>query len=134
MPKVLHTVLGRELLNHVIDSAKSAGTERICVVIGHKGDEVKEKIGDCVEYVEQKERLGTGHAVMQADGFIQEEGDVLVLYGDTPLITGETLKRLIDTHRKENNGVTILSAIVENPAGYGRIIRDEKGNFKECRA
>lgn len=129
MPKVLHTVLGRELLNHVIDSAKSAGTERICVVIGHKGDEVKEKIGDCVEYVEQKERLGTGHAVMQADGFIQEEGDVLVLYGDTPLITGETLKRLIDTHRKENNGVTILSAIVENPAGYGRIIRDEKGNF-----
>ncbi|HOA80004.1 MAG TPA: bifunctional UDP-N-acetylglucosamine diphosphorylase/glucosamine-1-phosphate N-acetyltransferase GlmU, partial [Defluviitaleaceae bacterium] len=120
---------GKELLNHVIYAAKSAGSKKICVVVGYKGEEVKKEIGESVEYAVQEERLGTGHAVMQADSFIKEEGDVLVLYGDTPLITGDTLKSLIDTHRKENNGVTILSAIVEDPTGYGRIIRDENGNF-----
>ncbi|NLK97085.1 MAG: bifunctional UDP-N-acetylglucosamine diphosphorylase/glucosamine-1-phosphate N-acetyltransferase GlmU [Epulopiscium sp.] len=127
--KVLHKVLGKSLIQHVINAAKYAGSEKTCLVIGYKGEEVKEAIGDGVEYAVQKERLGTGHAVMQADYFIGEEGDILVLYGDTPLITGETLKNMIETHRKEQNGVTILSAIVEDPTGYGRIIRDESGNF-----
>lgn len=127
--KVLHKALGRSLINHVIDAAQYAGSEKICLVVGYKGEEVKKEIGDTVDYAVQKERLGTGHAVMQANSFIKEEGDILVLYGDTPLITGETLKNLIDTHRKENNGVTILSAIVEEPTGYGRIIRDKNGNF-----
>ncbi|KAE9636198.1 MAG: bifunctional UDP-N-acetylglucosamine pyrophosphorylase / glucosamine-phosphate N-acetyltransferase [Epulopiscium sp.] len=127
--KVLHKMLGKSLIEHVMDAAKYAGSQKICLVIGHKGEEVREAIGDSVEYAVQKERLGTGHAVMQADSFIEEEGDILVLYGDTPLITGETLKNMIETHRKEKNGVTILSAIVEDPTGYGRIIRDEAGNF-----
>lgn len=127
--KVLHEVLGKTLVQYVIDAAKYAGSQKICLVVGYKGDEVKEEIGDAIEYAIQKDRLGTGHAVMQADYFIEEGGDILILYGDTPLITGETLKNLIEIHRKEKNGVTILSAVVEDSTGYGRIIRDESGNF-----
>ncbi|WP_058486513.1 bifunctional UDP-N-acetylglucosamine diphosphorylase/glucosamine-1-phosphate N-acetyltransferase GlmU [Defluviitalea phaphyphila] len=127
--KVLHKVLGKSLVAHVIEAAKYAGSKKICLVIGYKGEEVKKEIGDSVFYVTQKQRLGTGHAVMQAEEFIEDEGDILVLYGDTPLITGETLKNMIEIHRRENNGVTILSAILEDPTGYGRIIRDKEGNF-----
>ncbi|NLK22153.1 MAG: bifunctional UDP-N-acetylglucosamine diphosphorylase/glucosamine-1-phosphate N-acetyltransferase GlmU [Epulopiscium sp.] len=127
--KVLHRVLGKSLVQHVIDAAKYAGSGKVCVVVGYKGEEVKKEIDEAVEYAIQSERLGTGHAVMQADSFIKEDGDILILYGDTPLITGETLKNLIEIHRKEDNGVTILSALVDDPTGYGRIIRDKDGNF-----
>ncbi len=129
LPKVLHKVLGRSMVGHVMVAAKGAGAEQVCVVVGHKAEEVKAAIGEGVSFALQEQQLGTGHAVMQADLFIQGEGDVLVLFGDTPLITEATLQKLIAFHKAQNHGVTVLSAIVEDPTGYGRIIRDEQGNF-----
>lgn len=130
LPKVLHKVQGRTMLDHVIDAAEKSGAEDICVVIGHGGDEVKAAVeGRNVKFAVQEKQLGTGHAVMQAGDFIEEDCDILVLYGDTPLITPETIGKLLDFHKAEENSISIISAIVENPAGYGHIIRNEKGEF-----
>lgn len=128
-PKVLHEVLGKTMVEYSIDAARKAGAEEICIIIGHGGEQVKQRIGDGVTYVEQKEQLGTGHAVMCAREFIGTKGQTLILCGDTPLIKGETLSRLIKRHKEQNNQVTMLSTILEDPAGYGRIIRNEKGEF-----
>lgn len=127
-PKVLHKVLDRSMLSYVIEAAQEAGADDICVVVGHKADMVKEQTPYNVIYVEQREQLGTGHAVMQAEDFIGTEGNVLILFGDTPLITGNTLKKMVDYHIDNQNTVTVLSTIVSDPTGYGRIIRD-KNNF-----
>lgn len=130
LPKVLHKVQGRTMLDHVIDAAEKSGAEDICVVIGHGADEVKAAVeGRNVKFAVQEKQLGTGHAVMQAGNFIEEDCDILVLYGDTPLITPETIGKLLDFHKAEENSISIISAIVENPAGYGHIIRNEKGEF-----
>lgn len=128
-PKVLHKVLDRSMLAYVIEAAQEAGADEICVVVGHKADVVKENTNYKVTYVEQREQLGTGHAVMQAEDFIGDEGNVLILFGDTPLITGKTLAKMVDYHQSNQNSVTVLSTIVSNPAGYGRIIRDHNHNF-----
>jgi len=128
VPKVLHSILGMSMLEYVINAAKGAGVEDICVVVGHQGDKVKDVISG-VSFVEQKEQLGTGHAVMQAKDFIGNNGKTLILFGDTPLITSSTLKEMITYHNNEKNDVTVLSTIVENPEGYGRIIRDNNGTF-----
>lgn len=129
LPKVVHKCLEQPMVHYVIKAAKDAGALDVCVIVGYKAGEVKSAIYDIVDYAEQIEQLGTGHAVKCAKDFIGTEGDTIVLCGDTPLITGETLKALVDTHRKEANGVTVLSAIVDDPTGYGRIIRDADGNF-----
>lgn len=130
MPKVLHEVMGRPMVKRVVDTAKDLEAKNICVVTGHMSETVQEALKDeCVSFAVQKEQLGTGHAVMQADEYINENEDVLILYGDTPLIKAETLEKLIEYHRSENNGVSIISAIVEDSAGYGHIIRDKDGNF-----
>ncbi len=129
LPKVVHKCLEQPMVHYVIKAAKDAGALDVCVIVGYKAGEVKSAIYDIVDYAEQTEQLGTGHAVKCAKDFIGTEGDTIVLCGDTPLITGETLKALVDTHRKEANGVTVLSAIVDDPTGYGRIIRDADGNF-----
>ncbi len=129
-PKVLHKVLGKTMLKRVIDTAKAVGTDNICVVTGHKYETVQESLkGENVKFVLQSEQLGTGHAVMQADEYIKDNEDVLILYGDTPLIKADTLIELINYHRNENNGVSIISAVVDNSEGYGHIIRDKSGNF-----
>jgi len=128
-PKVLHKVLDRSMLAYVIEAAQEAGAEEICVVVGHKAEIVKEQTHYKVTYVEQKEQLGTGHAVMQAEEFIGTEGNVLILFGDTPLITGQTLKKMVDYHTSNSNAVTVLSTIVKDPTGYGRIIRDGNNTF-----
>ncbi|MBS4959578.1 MAG: bifunctional UDP-N-acetylglucosamine diphosphorylase/glucosamine-1-phosphate N-acetyltransferase GlmU [Clostridiales bacterium] len=128
--KVLHSILNRPMIHYVLDAAKQSGAEKTCIVIGHKGEEVRKSIEqENVEFVVQQERLGTGHAVMMAKGFITEDSDILVLYGDTPLIQGDTLKKLVEFHRKNENSVSIISAKIAEPTGYGRIIRDEKGSF-----
>ena len=128
-PKVLHEILNKTMLDYVIDEAKICKADNICVVVGHKADEVKVGIKNKdVNFVLQSEQLGTGHAVMQAKDFIGD-GDVIILYGDTPLVKAETLNSLLEFHRKQNNGVSIISAIVDNPAGYGHIIRDANGQF-----
>lgn len=130
LPKVLHKVMGVPMIEHVITAAYEAGSTGTAVVVGFKGDEVKKAVDDGkLEFYTQSEQLGTGHAVMCAGDFIDEDKDILVLYGDTPLITAGTIKKLIDFHRKENNGVSIISAIVDDPSGYGHIIRNSKGDF-----
>lgn len=127
--KVIHEILGKPLINYVIESAKEAGAEEICVIVGHQKEAVKAAITESVTFVEQNEQLGTGHAVMQADSFIEETGKTLVLFGDTPLITNETLKAMIENESREAYGVTVLSTLVGNPKGYGRIIRNKEGLF-----
>lgn len=130
LPKVLHKVQGRSMVEHVIEAAQRTGAEDICVVVGHGGDEVKAALeGRELKFALQEKQLGTGHAVMQAGDFIEEDADILVLYGDTPLITPETLGELLDFHKKEGNSISIISAMVDDPAGYGHIIRNEKGEF-----
>ncbi|MBO4591064.1 MAG: NTP transferase domain-containing protein, partial [Eubacterium sp.] len=127
LPKVLHKVCGETMVHHTIQAAKDAGATEVIVIVGYEGQLVKREILDIVEFAEQHEQLGTGHAVMCARDKIGTEGDVIVLCGDTPLITAETIKKLHDVHKKESNGVTVLSAKVDDPTGYGRIIRDDKG-------
>ncbi|MDE6023968.1 MAG: NTP transferase domain-containing protein [Lachnospiraceae bacterium] len=129
LPKVIHKCNGQPMAHYVIKAAQDAGALDVCVVVGYKSKDVKDAIYDVVDYVEQTEQLGTGHAVKCARDFIGTDGDTLVLCGDTPLITGKTLATLIDEHKKRANGVTVLSAIVDNPYGYGRIIRGTNGEF-----
>lgn len=129
LPKVVHKCLDQPMVHYVIKAAKDAGAYDVCVIVGYKANEVKNAIYDVVDFAEQKEQLGTGHAVKCAKDFIGTEGDTIVLCGDTPLITGDTLTRLVELHRKQANGVTVLSAILDDATGYGRIIRDEAGEF-----
>lgn len=130
VPKVLHKVLDKTMIDYVIAASKKAGAEDVCVIVGHQSAMVKAMIGGGVEFALQKEQLGTGHAVMQAKDFIGNDGNVLVLCGDTPLITAETIKELNDIHTKEGNAATMISAIVENPNGYGRIVRENDSFVK----
>lgn len=130
LPKVLHRVQGRTMLGHVIDTARAAGADDICVVIGHGAEQVAQSIKDeNVKTAVQSEQLGTGHAVMCAGDFIEDGADMLVLYGDTPLITAGTIGELRDFHKREDNAISIISAVVDDPTGYGHIIRDENGAF-----
>ena len=127
--KVLHKVFDKALVDYPVLAAKEVGIQEICLIVGHKAEEVQKYFSDKVSYALQKEQLGTGHAVMQAGDFIDDEGEVLILYGDTPLITGQTLKKMLDFHRLNKNGATVLSAVVAEPAGYGRIVRNERNEF-----
>ncbi|NDL66738.1 bifunctional UDP-N-acetylglucosamine diphosphorylase/glucosamine-1-phosphate N-acetyltransferase GlmU [Anaerotalea alkaliphila] len=133
VPKVLHKVLDRTMLDYVLEAAEEAGAQEVCIVVGHKGDMVVshvEKTGRTnVVFAVQEQQLGTGHAVMQAGDFIGEEGQVLILFGDTPLIGGDTLASLVRTHQEEGNQATVLSTHVDDPTGYGRIIRGGDGTF-----
>lgn len=118
------------MVEYVIDAAREAGAEEICLVVGHKAELVKERIGSGVTYVLQEEQLGTGHAVKCALDFIGTEGDTMILCGDTPVITGRTLKELLAYHRLYELKATVLSTILEDATGYGRIVRDASGNFQ----
>lgn len=122
IPKVIHKILGKPMISYVIESAKEAGSEDVIVVTGYKRDIVMEQIKD-VSFAYQDKQLGTGHAVMTAENFINDEGNIIILYGDTPLITAETLKNLVNQHTETDATVTVVSAIVENSTGYGRIVR-----------
>jgi len=122
LPKVLHTLAGRPLLSHVAGTAARLGAEQIYVVYGHGGEQVPSQLPSLgVNWVEQSERLGTGHAVLQAMPAIPDEHTVMVLYGDVPLITPQTLQRLLDCAGADSVG--LLTARVGDPAGYGRIVR-----------
>jgi bifunctional UDP-N-acetylglucosamine pyrophosphorylase/glucosamine-1-phosphate N-acetyltransferase len=124
LPKVLHQLGGKPLLEHVIDTVEQLGPDAIYVVYGHMGEVVKNALSHRnVHWVEQKERLGTGHAVLQAIPQIDESHQVLILYGDVPLISEQTLEYLLKATGKNQLG--LLTAIVDNPYGLGRIIRDQ---------
>ncbi|GHU40088.1 hypothetical protein FACS1894111_00150 [Clostridia bacterium] len=130
LPKVLHEIEGTPLADYVIDAARGAGVAEICVVVGYQAERVRESLHHKdVVYALQEEQLGTGHAVKCAADFLGNTGETLILFGDTPLITAKTLKELIAHHREKKNAVTVLTAVVEDPFGYGRIIRNETGEF-----
>lgn len=131
LPKVIHELDGKPMIDYVIDAVNEAGVAAsdVCLVVGYKADEVKEVVGDTVSYALQEEQLGTGHAVKCASDFIGKDGVTIVLCGDTPLITGDTLKKLVKTHIEEKNAITVLTAFADNPTGYGRIIKDSWGKF-----
>ncbi len=128
-PKVVHQVMGKPMVYYSIEAARRAGADEVCVIVGYKADEVKQAIAESgaeisVSYALQEQQLGTGHAVKCASDFIGKDGDVIILCGDTPLVTGETLNKALDFHQKNGNGVTVISAILDEPFGYGRIIRN----------
>ena len=124
LPKVLHPLGGRPLLAHVLDAAAALGAAQVCVVYGHGGAQVPEAFPDApAVWVEQRERLGTGHAVVQAMPAMAGMDRVLILYGDVPLIEPETLNRLVDDSAQTKLG--LLSMQLDDPSGYGRIVRDK---------
>ncbi|MGG7179045.1 bifunctional UDP-N-acetylglucosamine diphosphorylase/glucosamine-1-phosphate N-acetyltransferase GlmU [Clostridium paraputrificum] len=126
LPKVLHKVCGKEMVNHVIDNMRKANINDVNVIVG-KGAELVKASTECrkVSYSLQQEQLGTGHAVKCAKEFLEgKDGLVAIFAGDAPLTTIETIEKLIEEHVSKNNSATLLSAYVEDPTGYGRIIRD----------
>ncbi|MCJ7577095.1 MAG: NTP transferase domain-containing protein [candidate division Zixibacteria bacterium] len=129
LPKVLHKLGGKPMVEYVVETAKRVGVEKIILVVGHKRDKTQKLLKHLdVEFVIQEEQLGTGHAVMQAkDHLTNFDGDVLILCGDMPLLKSDTVRRLLEEHRRKKAVTTVLTAILEDPSGYGRIIRDEKG-------
>lgn len=129
MPKVLHKVCGKPLSKWVIDASKAAGADKVCAVVGHKAETVKEVLGDVCEFALQAEQKGTGHAVMQAIDVIKNSKDeVVILNGDTPLITAETINKAIEYHKNNGNQATVITAILDDATGYGRIVRDNDGS------
>lgn len=126
LPKVLHKVCGKEMLKHVIDSIRNAKINDIDVIIGKGAELVKERtIDKNVSYSLQAEQLGTGHAVKCAEEFLKDKKGVVAIFtGDTPLIKQSTIERLFNDHVESKNSATILTAIVDDPSGYGRIVRE----------
>lgn len=130
-PKVVQTILGCEMVNYVLSSLQAAGIKNHNIVVGYKKDEVIEKIPKKYKcnFIEQKRQLGTGHAVKTCSKeFSDKTGITIITCGDTPLVSGETFKKLIKKHKKEKNYLTILTADVDNPSGYGRIVRNDVGS------
>ena len=129
--KLVHKIYGKELVKRVVELAQKINSDEIITVVGHLREQVQEVLGDSVTYVYQEELLGTGHAVMQAAPLLEgKKGKVVILYGDVPIIRPETLKNLIQKSKKNKEYATLLTAIYDNPTGYGRIVRDEGGNIK----
>ncbi|MCF6139589.1 bifunctional UDP-N-acetylglucosamine diphosphorylase/glucosamine-1-phosphate N-acetyltransferase GlmU [Pseudalkalibacillus berkeleyi] len=130
--KVLHPVGGKPMVQHVVDQINKVEVDQIVTVIGHGAEKVKDQLGEEVDYVLQEEQLGTGHAVMQTEGLLGDlDGTTLVVCGDTPLISSETMDALLRHHEKENAKVTLLTAHAEDPFGYGRVIRNEDGTVSK---
>lgn len=123
--KPLQQAAGKALVEWVLDTAEETGSDENIVVIGHKAEDVKAYLGDRAKYAYQYEQLGTGHAVMQGIESIKDvDGTVMVLYGDSPLIEAETLKRVREDHSKKIRAATVITAIADEPYGYGRIVRE----------
>lgn len=131
LPKVLHKVFGKTLLDHVIDNCAGASIEKKYVIVGHKHEEIVENTGDRVKYILQEEQLGTGHALMQAKKVFEENinGNVIVLMGDAPLISSSTIDKILHTHNISGYHGTVLTATTNKPEGYGRIVKDSEGNL-----
>jgi bifunctional UDP-N-acetylglucosamine pyrophosphorylase / glucosamine-1-phosphate N-acetyltransferase len=129
LPKVLHPVNGKPMVRYCLELSNALGSERTIVIIGYKKELVVEATKDFdVEYVLQDPPKGTGHAVQVCEDALSDfDGDILVLYGDVPLLTQETMERFIATHREEGSVCTVLTAVVDNPFNYGRVIRREDG-------
>ena len=129
LPKVLHKVGGKPMLQHVIDAAKHAGSSREIVVVGSGAQLVQQTISG-VEFVLQEQQLGTGHAVLSAkEHFTESEGTVLILCGDPPLLTSKLLKNFVAAHESSHCAATVLTAAMPDPTGYGRVLHEDNGTF-----
>ncbi|AYK06162.1 MULTISPECIES: bifunctional UDP-N-acetylglucosamine diphosphorylase/glucosamine-1-phosphate N-acetyltransferase GlmU [Brevibacillus] len=125
--KVLHPVCGKPMVQHVVDTLASMQVNDVVVVVGHGADKVRETLQDRVQYAMQAEQLGTAHAALQAKDFLlDQEGTTLLLYGDVPLLSKETLTKLLAYHEEQNAAATVLTALMADPTGYGRIVRNER--------
>ncbi len=135
LPKVLHKLRGKPMVEYVVETAKKVGVEKTILVIGHRWQITQDSLDYLchgsfgkVEFVVQKEQLGTGHALLQAKDHLSDfDGDILVLCGDVPLLKAGTVERLLEEHRRKKAAATVLTAIVKDPSGYGRIIRNNEG-------
>lgn len=129
--KLVHKIYDKELVKRVVELSKAVGSDETIVVVGHLREQVEAVLGDTVTYAYQEELLGTGHALMQAGPLMEgKKGKAIILYGDVPIIRKETLLKLVEKSIKDKEYATLLTAVVDNPTGYGRIIRDVGGNIK----
>jgi len=131
LPKVLHQLNGKSLIDYVLDTASELNPDSITLVVGFHKDRVKNHIqNDNVNYVSQEQQLGTGHAALQLENQLENQsGHLLILYGDVPNIKSSTLSPIIDEHIKENRNATLITATLDDPTGYGRIIRNQDGDL-----
>jgi UDP-N-acetylglucosamine pyrophosphorylase len=130
LAKVLHALNARPMIHYVLDTAFALTPDKVVLIIGHQAEAVKEAT-KCyrVDYALQSPQLGTGHAVMQAESALKEfDGEVIVLSGDVPLTKVQTLQSLLNVHREKKAVATVLTAVLDNPTGYGRVIRGEQGD------
>lgn len=130
--KVLHPVCGKPMVQHVVDAVSALGLQRAVTIVGHGAELVREQLGEQSAFALQEEQLGTAHAVMQASSLLaHKEGTTLVICGDTPLITSETMEALLQHHEQTKAKATVLTAYLEQPFGYGRIVRNSEGNVEK---
>jgi bifunctional UDP-N-acetylglucosamine pyrophosphorylase/glucosamine-1-phosphate N-acetyltransferase len=128
LPKVLHPLLGRPLVFYSLEAAQRASQSRPCLVFGPEANTIRQGVGDSAEFVIQEPQLGTGHAVRQAESRLRGQSDlVVVMYADMPLLTAETLQRLVEAQQSHSGAITMLTAICDDPRGFGRVLRDEAG-------
>jgi bifunctional UDP-N-acetylglucosamine pyrophosphorylase/glucosamine-1-phosphate N-acetyltransferase len=126
--KVLHSICGKPMIDHILAQLSQLDAKKTIMVVGHLGESLQEHLGEQVQFVEQEEQLGTAHAVMQTEPLLkQEEGITLVLNGDHPLFTANTLKQLLETHHTSGAAASVLTATMEDPTGYGRVVRRADG-------
>ncbi|MBI4227788.1 MAG: NTP transferase domain-containing protein [Candidatus Omnitrophica bacterium] len=130
IPKVLHALYGKPLIGHVLDAIHGAGIRRVVAVVGYRSTLVRRQLARSVETVVQRRLLGTANAVLQAHRRLRRfTGDIVILYGDTPLLTSQTVEGLLAAHRQEQAACTMLTAVLREPTGYGRIVRDHTGHI-----
>src|SRR5215213_3832654 len=128
LPKVLHPLAGRALLAHVLETARALSPRKTIVVHGHGAERVREAFPDAdLDWVLQAEQLGTGHAVQQAMPRVDLKSNVVILYGDVPLVRAESLKRLLDA---AGDGLAVMTTELDDPKGYGRIVREPSGQLQ----
>ncbi len=131
-PKVIFKLAEKPLVKRVVETAKTINSETIAVVVGYKKEEVMSVLDDSIKFVEQKEQNGTGHAVMVTEKIFQNfKGNIFILCGDVPLLRAKTLQKMLEFHTKNKASCTVLTAIMENPAKYGRIIRNTNGDVEK---
>ncbi|HEY3251531.1 MAG TPA: sugar phosphate nucleotidyltransferase [Ignavibacteria bacterium] len=134
-PKVMFEILGKPMIEYVVDLAFKVNADKVVSIVGHHRELVIDFLnakfqGKNIEYAIQDEQLGTGHAVMQTEEILKDfDGEILILSGDVPLLKFETVQKLIDEHFSNNNAATLLTTVFNDANGYGRIVRDEKGKF-----
>ena len=131
LPKALHRVCGKEMVSLVLDAVKGAGFEKVIVVTSSTSNELRSLLGSSVNFVEQAEQLGTGHALLQAKSALDGVDQVLVIGTDTPLVKPESLSKLLACHKDTSALVSMLTSSVKDPSDFGRVIRDKDGLVKE---